>query len=135
MLPVKSNISDFKALFELVSLLADPAATQERLKELQVATDEAIALIDLAERAEADMKAARFEHKENMAAERRDHEKKLAASKTTADEALARRESDLKKREQRIAELERQAEAHGDAVARLRADLEGRLEHIRAAAA
>jgi hypothetical protein len=122
-----------QTLSDLVSLLADPAATKQRITEMQTAT---AALQQAADEQKTQMAAfavAEASHQEAIDKATAEASEKIAADQTAFDAECARRKAELDQREAQIAQLQSQARADADAAAADRADLENRLKLIKQA--
>jgi hypothetical protein len=124
-----------QTLSDLVSLLSDPAATKQRITEMQTATAALQQAADAQKTQMAAFAVAEAAHQEALDAATAEQAERLAAAQSGFDAACARRKSELDARDAELAQLQARAQADAEAVEVLRTDLETRLAHIKAATA
>jgi hypothetical protein len=124
-----------QTLQDLVKLLADPAATSQRLAELQTATAAMQQAADEHKTQIAAFAVAEAAHQDAIDKAATEASEKIAADRTAFDAECAGRKAGLDQREAQIALLQRDTEMQNGAAAAARADLETRLAHIKAATA
>jgi chromosome segregation ATPase len=124
-----------ETLQNLVSLLANPDATKQRITEMQTATATLQQAIDEQKTQMAAFAVAEASHQEAINAATDEHAAKLAADQAAFNSECARRKSELDARDAELSQLQARAQADAEAAEVLRADLEARLAHIKAAAA
>lgn len=123
------------ALSAVVGIVNDPQGAAARLKELGKATTEANERLEAAKVATAESNKLLADHTAAITSERAAHEQGMEAArkKFGADVAASEKSRAILQRE---AEGQRaQAKQDADAAAKLKAELESRLEQIRKAAA
>jgi hypothetical protein len=119
----------------LLTLLSDPAKYKRALADLTGMVRQAKEDREAAAKAAADL-----EHKQavlgpGLAAAKSAHERSLADAQETFDKRVADFQRQLSVRQEAVAVLERRAQEDADVAAKLKADLERRLEIMRGAAA
>jgi hypothetical protein len=115
----------------LVDLLADPKAARKTIDEMVAATAKMSDATAAAEKAKAD-------HAATLAAiadAETEHERKLAESKAAHDRALTERNRKADEREQALLVREREADELIASLKKERADLQRRLDLLKAASA
>jgi SMC interacting uncharacterized protein involved in chromosome segregation len=133
-LPPVPSPQDIENLLALVQLLADPKATQARIKELSTAADEARQIIDQAEKDRASLAALRAQTERELSEARKRHRAQLGAEREAHDENCRRRTDDLVRREAAVKQLEAKAAADAAEAERLRTEMERRFSIVTAAA-
>jgi hypothetical protein len=133
--PAPPSAAELKPILDLLSLLADPAATQKRISEFAAAAVEARALLDQAKAEEDKLAAAQKSHDADLQAARRQHDEALRADRSAANEEHQRTRAELDERTRAVEAREAAAAADGARAAELKADLERRLAIISKAAA
>ena len=134
-LPAIPSSDSFAAVAALLTLLADPAAAQARLKELMDAAELARKMI--AELNENRAAAAReYEvHRIAIRTEREQFAQEMTGARDQANFGFRQREQAISDREAELSKLTAKAMADGATAAKLRSDLEDRLARVRSAAA
>jgi hypothetical protein len=133
--PTKESPNGTEAFFELLHLIADPAAAKKRLEEIFNATLKANEAIGAANEAQQKLDAARKLHDETLRRERTEHQQKITQSNADLAARDQQLNSQLAERERAVKRLEAKASEDATAVSKLRGDLERRLATIREAAA
>jgi hypothetical protein len=127
--------ADFTRLLQLIAVVANPEASKALLEQLAVARDEAQAKADEAVIKGAKIEVAEREHSDKMKREREQHANALAAAKNSFDQECAGRLSKLQAAENDAYGTKREAEKLLEEAKAARADLDRRLEILRAATA
>ncbi len=135
MTPIVPPAQSFDAFFQILAMVSDPESAKARLAELRAAADEARQLIAEASAARAEIDAKRREADTALAQARSEHDAKVASDREAARAETLRRENALLARESRLQELEAAAQADRDEAAKLKSDLQRRVEAISRAAA
>jgi hypothetical protein len=120
-------------LSDLLSLIADPVASKERLTQMQAAAAD---LRDATEQSKIERSAfaaAAAEHTATLDQASSEQTAKLAAAQSAFDAQCAARKQALDERDRALSTLEMQAKADADAAATTRAEVERRLNQIRLA--
>jgi hypothetical protein len=134
--PIPADLpATLTTLQDLVSLLADPAAAKQRITEMQTAT---AALQQAADEQKTQMAAfavAEAAHQEAIDKATTEASEKIAADQAAFDAACTARKSELNARDAELTQLQARVQADAEAAEVLRADLETRLAHIKAATA
>ena len=120
-------------LSDLITLLADPAAAKERVAEMQKASAEFREAIEASKAERAAFALAETAHQEALDKSATEHAAMLAANQTDFDTACAKTKSELDSRADELAQLQAKAREDAEAAAAIRADLETRIAHIKAA--
>jgi hypothetical protein len=123
------------AVFALLAVVADPAAAKAALEKIATARGDAESAIERAAAAQADLDAARKEQHQALEKERDEHDWALAQSESAFEADCARRKRDLDARDDAATQLLAKAKADSEAAAELKADLQRRVDAIRAAVA
>jgi len=124
-----------QTLSDLVSLLADPAAAKQRVADMQAATTALRQAIDEQKTQTAAFAVAQAEYQETLDRATAEQAERLAAAQSEFDTECARRKSELDSRADQLSQLQARAQADAEAAETMRADLEKRLAHIKAATA
>jgi hypothetical protein len=120
-------------LADLLTLMADPVASKERLAQMQ---STAAALRDATEQSKierAAFAAAQADHNAALDQVTSEQTAKLAAAQSAFDAQCAARKQALDERDKALSTLEMKAKADADAAATARAEAERRLNQIRLA--
>jgi hypothetical protein len=130
--PAPENVQQ---LFDLISLLANPDETRERVAQFNAAAGELAAASAAAAQAQAELAVKQAEYEEGLQKATAEHEGALERAQTEFDARRLRQETALAAREARLAELEGKVTADAAANAVLRDELDKRLRLIKEAAA
>jgi hypothetical protein len=133
-LPPADLPQTLNTLSALIALLADPKAAQERVAEMQKASEELRNAIDASKVETAGFAVAKAAHQGDLAKATAAHANKLAGERTAFDAECSRRKSDLDSQADQVARLKAKAQTDADAAANIRADLERRLSLLKEAA-
>jgi hypothetical protein len=123
------------AVFNLISIVADPATAKVAPGKIADAKAAADAAIEAAAAAQVALDSARKEQAQTLKNERDLHDSSLAQSKSAFDADCARRIRELDARADAVTKLEAQAKADAAAAAELKAELQRRVDAIKAAVA
>lgn len=126
------TFSQFLAVLE--SLTVDPAGARARLNELSASIVEAQNATAAAKAEREQLDVVRAEQQGKLDAAQQEHDRRLAAERSQFEEKCAGRERALGEREAAMKEAEDKLRAETEAVASLHADLDRRINAIRAAA-
>jgi hypothetical protein len=127
--------ADINRLFALIAVLADPDASKAVLEQLAAARDQAEAKIDEAVTEICRNAAEGRKHNEQLKLDREEKEQALAVAKTSFDQECAVRLRKLQASEQDAYGVKREAEKLLEEAKAMKADLERKLEAIKAATA
>jgi hypothetical protein len=127
--------TDMNRVLNLIAVLASPEASKAMLEQLGAARDQAQAKIDEAVTQGAAIAVAEREHNEKITRERKQHANALATAQTTFDQECAARLTKLQSSERDAHGVKREAVKLLEEAKAKHADLDRRLEKIRAATA
>jgi hypothetical protein len=132
--PSMPSQADLRALLDLLSLVANPAASSERVAAFAKAADELRTLIAEATAAQAELDANRTAHEQALQAARAEHDAVLAREQQESAARRLQAETAIATRDKRLAEMEAKVVAAAEANEQRAADLERRLGLLQAAA-
>jgi hypothetical protein len=119
----------------LLTILADVPRYKKMLADLTAMVRQAKEDREAAARAAADLEHKQATIAPELAAAKAGHERSLADAQEAFDKRVADFQKQLSVRQEAVALLERRAQEDADVAAKLKADLERRLEIMRGAAA
>jgi hypothetical protein len=122
-----------QTLGDLISLLADPAASSRRVAEIANATADLRDATEKSKAAQAEFVIAQAAHLKILDQQASDAAEALARQKGDFDTECKRRTLELNTREAELTALQTKAQADADAAAAARADYEKRLALIKSA--
>jgi hypothetical protein len=132
----RDDIAFFARFMDVLSWMAtDPKGVRDRLAELATAT---VASQDAADAAKAErerLEAVQKAHEDTLSAARDAHDRRLAAQQAEFEEKCAARERSLAEAEAAQKVAADKLAAQTEATAKLKAELQSRIDRIRAAAA
>jgi len=131
--PVPSN--DVSAFFALLELVSNPEQVKARLCELANAVMEANEAVGPMQAAQAQLKTDRAAHDEYLKTSRAEFDAEIKASRAKHDQDCKIAMDQIRRKTAETDRLHAQAAADATAAAKARADLEGRLDRIKQAAA
>jgi len=126
------TFGQFLAVLE--SLTVDPAGARARLNELSASIVEAQNAAASAKAEREQLESVRAEHQSKLDSAQEQHDRRIEAERPPFEEKSAARERALAQREAAMREAEDKLKAETEAAASLRADLNRRINQIRAAA-
>jgi hypothetical protein len=125
---------DLKGMADILAVIADPKAATERLQQLSLATETCRTMMTDAKTQLEALATAKAAHQAALDKAAKDHDAVLVkaagefdSKRQTTEKALADREAAVAARESKVA-------ADAEAAATLKADYEGRIARIKAAA-
>ena len=127
--------ANVRLLADLVALLADGKKASARIADYQAAANELRAESERLQATQKGFAPAEAEHRETLAKASAEHEKAIAKAQQKFDQERLKAENGLAAREKRVADLETKAAEAAAETDKLRADLQRRLEHLKAASA
>ena len=123
------------SLEKLLGVLSDPKRLAARVAELRAALEESEKSLERAQQAWRDTNELKAQHDRTIAIERNNFDGQIHDEKKAWDAEEARRREAVLKDEGIVAKLKEEAKRDAAAAAKLKADYEGRLRRIEAAAA
>jgi hypothetical protein len=118
-------------LITLIQFALDPEAVGRRVAALMQAAHDSVEIISSADKVKADIAKER----EALALERGEHEKQLAADRAVFEDQCNHRDGAINDRAAETEKLNAEAQAARAEALKITADLNARLERIKAAAA
>lgn len=126
-LPSVPTNRDVQTLTDLISLLADPAATAKRLTEFSAAASAARKVVDQAAVDSATVKALRERTEGELAAAREAHDDKIATEWEAHQEAMRTGRAEIEAEKAAVAKLKAAAEADAAKASELKTEAQRRL--------
>jgi hypothetical protein len=129
--PATGPSGDFDRLITLLSFVTDPKACAQRISEIHQKQLDSADVIAAAEKTRGEIAKER----EAMAAEREQHTKQLAAERADHEAKCNLRDHTINDRDRESKTLHTEAQVARDEALKITADLNARLDRIKAAAA
>lgn len=129
--PVSTD--ETRAFFALMNLVTDPGASAKRISELNEIAQKATEETRLADQAKAQLADARSAHADHLRTSRAEHDAKLAREREAFDNECAIAMNEIRRLKSETVRLHRAATADAAAAAESKADLNTRLEKLKAA--
>jgi hypothetical protein len=121
------------SLADLLSLVADPVASKQRLTEMQKAAADLRSAVETSRAEQETFSAAKREHEASLKEDSDQASAKIAENQAAFDAECSSRKATLDQRDEALAQLEMKAKADADAAAKAKEDYEHRLALIKAA--
>jgi hypothetical protein len=132
-IPEFATPAEINRLFNLIAVLADPAASKATLEQIATAASEARLAVDDAAVKTAALSLAASEHRKTMDEESKRHADALTAAQAAFDHRCGVAMGEVRAREEAAAKLLKRAKADAADAAGLKADLERRAQLVRTA--
>jgi hypothetical protein len=123
--------TDLDRLIALLTFVSDHKAVGARIAELTQARIDAYDVIKSADEVKAEIQ----QHRDALKAEQKAHAEKLAAERATFENMCHDRDREINERRDETEKLRRDAKAARDEAVKISADLQARLDRVKAAAA
>jgi hypothetical protein len=126
-LPPVPTQRDVQTLVDLISLLADPAATKTRLAVFSAAADAARKIVDQAAADSTAANALRARTERELGAARQAHDATIATEHDAHQEAMRTARAEIEAEKKAVESLKASAEADAAKAAELKAEMSRRL--------
>jgi chromosome segregation ATPase len=123
--------NDLDRLLALLAFVVDHKAVAANIADITQARIDAHEVIKSADKINAEIEASR----QALNAERANHDKQLAAERVTFENTCNHRDQQISALKDQTEKLHHEAQAARDEAVRITADLQSRLERVKAAAA